>query len=287
MRWLLAPDPYVWESLGQWVQRIGQIYGHRSSEQFLELYGFNNLSSARLFYDPPSDILELVSEKTNYSTLALSQRTWLFFRNIADRIDVHECKLQFLHQYVVTASDIPSLFDRHGKPEVFARPRVYRETIQLYKQNVLGEITALCRTRPLTSMVFHNLTKLFLLTNEAVEISSVIVENGCELFDVGSALRISNRVELDTICFFEMMNWHDLQTRSVNQRFSKLKGRKSALSPSEAREALRSFKSGESVSDIAGLYGIARSTVYLHLKAQLSAERRNEESLISGDKTGS
>ncbi len=268
MRWLLAPDPHAWESLGQWVKRIGQQYGHSSVQSFMKQYGFHNLTSAGLFYSPSEDALNVISRNTGYSTLLLSRRTCNFLGNIGNLDELHSCELEYAHRYVVSEIDAPSLFKRRDMLAVLTKPHLHKKTCIQFEKGAALELTKLCASQPVTSIVFGNLPQLVFSKREAIDICAIIVDSGCELFDMRSRLRVSTRLELDFICFFEMLRWHIHQRASRTTKPSTLRGRQPSLSCSEAADACRRYEDGEKVIDIADRYGVARSTVYQYLKAR-------------------
>lgn len=268
MRWLLAPNPHAWESLGQWVKRIGQQYGYPSVESFMEQYGFHNLTSADLFYSPSEDALNVISRNTGYTPLLLSRRTCTFFGNLRNLDTFHSCKLEYVRRHVVTDLDAPSLFKRRDMPLVFTKPHLHKKTAIRFGKGAARELTKLCASRPATSIVFSNLPQLVFSKRETIDICAIIIDSGCELFDMQSLLRVSNRLELDFICIFEMLRWHIHQRASRAAKPSRLRGRQPSLSFSEAADACRRFENGEKVIDIADRYGVARSTVYQYLKAR-------------------
>jgi len=268
MKWLLAPDPYAWESLGQWVKRIGQQYGHPSVRSFMRQYGFHNVTSADLFYRPSEDVLNVISRNTDYTTTVLSRRTCIFLDNLRNLSRVHSCELKYEHHHVVTNIEVPSLFKRLDMPLVFNKPHSHKMTATRFEKSAACELTKLCAGQSGTSIVFQDLPRLVFSKKEAIQICKIIIDNGCQLFDVQSGLKVSSRLELDLICVFEMLRWHIHQKASRTIKPSRLRGRQPSLSFFDAADACQRYENGEKVIDIADRYGVARSTVYQYLKAR-------------------
>ena len=272
MKWLLAPDPHAWESLGQWVRRIGQQYGYASVQSFMKQYGFDNVTSADLFYNPSEDALDVISRSTGYSTHLLSRRTCIFLDNLRFLDTFHSCKLHYVHHHVVTDIEVPSLFRRRNMPRVFTKPHSHKNTATRFQKGAAHELSKICASRPGTSIVFRELPKLVFSKEESIDICAVVIDNGCELFDIQSGLRVSSRLELDLICIFEMLRWHIHQESSRTTKPSRLRGRQPSLTFFEVADACRRYENGEKVIDIADRYGVARSTVYQYLKSSLDPE---------------
>ncbi len=274
MKWLLAPDPHAWESLGQWVRRIGQAYGYPSVREFMQAYGFTNLTSADLFYDPPEQALNIISYNTNYSIHLLYRKTCLFFKKVPQSNNLHSCILTYQNCHSVTAVDAPLLFNRRNTATVVTKRHLHREIARQHEEGVTREIAQLCANYPSTSLAFDDLSKLVLSIREAIDICSIVVNSGCEFIDLGSSMRVSNRLELDIICFLIMSRWHNHQSASRVSKPSSLRGRQPGLSILEIADVCRRYENGEKIVEIAGSYSVARSTVYCHLKAYLVAKDR-------------
>ena len=94
MRWPLHPQPYSYETLGQYARRLAECYGASYENFCLRALGIPTVDSqARRFKEPAPEVLQRLSQGTGVPVEQLEQMTW--WRIWARLLDE-------MHQYAAT-----------------------------------------------------------------------------------------------------------------------------------------------------------------------------------------